>query len=105
LDRIARNATTVVCPVIDVISDDTLEYHYRDSGGVNVGGFDWNLQFSWHPVPDRERKRHNVSNINFNLIGYNGSCLSYLNINFLKGFSLNYTIFLNFFVHFSFSVL
>nr|XP_036668914.1 putative polypeptide N-acetylgalactosaminyltransferase 9 isoform X1 [Drosophila suzukii]XP_036668915.1 putative polypeptide N-acetylgalactosaminyltransferase 9 isoform X1 [Drosophila suzukii] len=59
LDRIARNATTVVCPVIDVISDDTLEYHYRDSGGVNVGGFDWNLQFSWHPVPDRERKRHN----------------------------------------------
>ncbi|XP_016967941.1 putative polypeptide N-acetylgalactosaminyltransferase 9 isoform X2 [Drosophila biarmipes] len=59
LDRIARNATTVVCPVIDVISDETLEYHYRDSGGVNVGGFDWNLQFSWHPVPERERKRHN----------------------------------------------
>ncbi|XP_017044497.1 LOW QUALITY PROTEIN: putative polypeptide N-acetylgalactosaminyltransferase 9 [Drosophila ficusphila] len=59
LDRIARNATTVVCPVIDVISDETLEYHYRDSTGVNVGGFDWNLQFSWHPVPERERKRHN----------------------------------------------
>lgn len=59
LDRIARNSTTVVCPVIDVISDETLEYHYRDSGGVNVGGFDWNLQFSWHPVPERERKRHN----------------------------------------------
>lgn len=61
LDRIARNSTTVVCPVIDVISDDTLEYHYRDSSGVNVGGFDWNLQFSWHSVPERERKRHNVS--------------------------------------------
>ncbi|KAH8275515.1 hypothetical protein KR026_009415 [Drosophila bipectinata] len=59
LDRIARNSTTVVCPVIDVISDDTLEYHYRDSSGVNVGGFDWNLQFSWHAVPERERKRHN----------------------------------------------
>ncbi|XP_043645792.1 putative polypeptide N-acetylgalactosaminyltransferase 9 isoform X2 [Drosophila teissieri] len=59
LDRIARNSSTVVCPVIDVISDETLEYHYRDSGGVNVGGFDWNLQFSWHPVPERERKRHN----------------------------------------------
>ena len=29
--------TNVVCPVIDVIDDDTLEYHYRDSGGVNVG--------------------------------------------------------------------
>ncbi|KAH8234309.1 hypothetical protein KR038_007247 [Drosophila bunnanda] len=61
LDRIARNSTTVVCPVIDVINDDTLEYHFRDSTGVNVGGFDWNLQFSWHPVPDRERKRHNSS--------------------------------------------
>lgn len=44
LDRIARNPTTVVCPVIDVIDDTTLEYHWRDSGGVNVGGFDWNLQ-------------------------------------------------------------
>ncbi|KAH8372711.1 hypothetical protein KR009_003242 [Drosophila setifemur] len=61
LDRIARNSTTVVCPVIDVISDDTLEYHYRDSSGVNVGGFDWNLQFSWHAVPEREKKRHTSS--------------------------------------------
>ncbi|XP_023163949.2 putative polypeptide N-acetylgalactosaminyltransferase 9 isoform X2 [Drosophila hydei] len=59
LDRIARNSTTVVCPVIDVIDDTTLEFHYRDSSGVNVGGFDWNLQFSWHSVPEREKKRHN----------------------------------------------
>lgn len=44
LDRIAHDPTTVVCPVIDVIDDTTLEYHWRDSGGVNVGGFDWNLQ-------------------------------------------------------------
>ncbi|KAK0072591.1 hypothetical protein PV325_011130 [Microctonus aethiopoides] len=44
LDRIARDPTIVVCPVIDVIDDTTLEYHWRDSGGVNVGGFDWNLQ-------------------------------------------------------------
>jgi len=47
--------------VIDVIDDDTLEYHYRDSGGVNVGGFDWNLQFNWHAVPDHEKKRHSHS--------------------------------------------
>lgn len=50
LDRIARDSTTVVCPVIDVIDDTTLEYHWRDSGGVNVGGFDWNLQVSEIPV-------------------------------------------------------
>lgn len=46
LDRIARNSTTVVCPVIDVIDDKTLEFMWRDSGVVNVGGFDWNLQVS-----------------------------------------------------------
>lgn len=44
LDRIARDSTTVVCPVIDVIDDTTLEFHWKDSSGVNVGGFDWNLQ-------------------------------------------------------------
>lgn len=58
LDRIARDPTTVVCPVIDVIDDNTLEYHYHDSSGVNVGGFDWNLQFNWHAVPEHEKKRH-----------------------------------------------
>uniref|UniRef100_T1JB07 Polypeptide N-acetylgalactosaminyltransferase n=1 Tax=Strigamia maritima TaxID=126957 RepID=T1JB07_STRMM len=57
LDRIARNNTTVVCPVIDVIDDESLEYHYRNSEGVNVGGFDWNLQFNWHAIPDHEKKR------------------------------------------------
>ncbi|XP_068913291.1 putative polypeptide N-acetylgalactosaminyltransferase 9 isoform X2 [Tenebrio molitor] len=58
LDRIARDPTTVVCPVIDVIDDTSLEYHFHDSGGVNVGGFDWNLQFNWHAVPEHEKKRH-----------------------------------------------
>ncbi|GIY95758.1 putative polypeptide N-acetylgalactosaminyltransferase 9 [Caerostris extrusa] len=59
LQRIANNWTTVVCPVIDVIDDETFEYHFRESGEVNVGGFDWNLQFSWHAMPDREQKRRN----------------------------------------------
>ncbi|KAG5868926.1 hypothetical protein JTB14_008897 [Gonioctena quinquepunctata] len=61
LDRIARNSTTVVCPVIDVIDDTTMEFHYHDSSGVNVGGFDWNLQFNWHAVPEHEKKRHKNS--------------------------------------------
>lgn len=59
LDRIALNSTAVVCPVIDVINDSTFEYHYNpDASGLNVGGFDWNLQFNWHAIPLRERKRH-----------------------------------------------
>ncbi|CAB4054817.1 GALNT [Lepeophtheirus salmonis] len=56
LDRIARNKTNVVCPVIDVINDATLEYHHGGSA-VNVGGFDWNLQFNWHSLPEREKKK------------------------------------------------
>nr|XP_027198304.1 putative polypeptide N-acetylgalactosaminyltransferase 9 [Dermatophagoides pteronyssinus] len=59
LDRIAKSSTAVVCPVIDVINDSTFEYHYNpDASALNVGGFDWNLQFNWHAVPFRERKRH-----------------------------------------------
>ncbi|XP_076329556.1 putative polypeptide N-acetylgalactosaminyltransferase 9 [Tachypleus tridentatus] len=61
MDRIARNSTTVVCPVIDVIDDNTFEYHFRDSSGLNVGGFDWNLQFNWHSVPRREKEKREHS--------------------------------------------
>lgn len=56
LDRIQKNSTTVVCPVIDVIDDTTFEYHYSKAYYTNVGGFDWSLQFNWHPIPERDRK-------------------------------------------------
>ena len=52
LDRIHRDSTTVVCPVIDVIDDDTMEYHYSNAAGTSVGGFDWNLQVN---APDSPR--------------------------------------------------
>lgn len=60
LDRIARNRTTVVCPVIDVIDDHTFEFSYQSSAGLQVGGFDWSLTFDWHLVPmvERLRKKH-----------------------------------------------
>ncbi|XP_014673651.1 PREDICTED: N-acetylgalactosaminyltransferase 7-like, partial [Priapulus caudatus] len=61
LERIARNNRTVVCPVIDIIDDNTLEYHVSPAAGVNIGGFDWNLQFAWHQIPTRERLRRNNS--------------------------------------------
>lgn len=54
LQRVAEDETNVVCPVIDVINDKTFEYHHRPGLSViNVGGFDWNLQFDWHAVPQR----------------------------------------------------
>lgn len=62
LGRISEDPTAVVCPVIDVIDDKTFEYHYRsDSSSINVGGFDWNLQFNWHSLPDREKSRRKHS--------------------------------------------
>jgi len=59
LDRIARDPSNVVCPVIDVINDETLAY--QGSSYFAVGGFDWNLQFNWHGVPNHEvrRRAHN----------------------------------------------
>ncbi|XP_076461829.1 polypeptide N-acetylgalactosaminyltransferase 5-like [Babylonia areolata] len=57
LDRIAESETNVVCPVIDVIDDDTLHYQYGSAKSTSIGGFDWNLQFTWHGIPDHERNR------------------------------------------------
>ena len=57
LERIHRNRTTVVCPVIDVISWEKLEYStVRGPPGVR-GGFNWGLQFKWKKIPDYEQKR------------------------------------------------
>ncbi|KAI5744511.1 hypothetical protein M8J76_002978 [Diaphorina citri] len=59
MDRIARDSSAVVCPVIDVLDDSSLEFHFRDSTGVNVGGFDWNLQVGWlQPLLDRIGRNH-----------------------------------------------
>jgi len=43
--------------VIDVIDDKTMQYKFGDARATNVGGFDWNLQFNWHAIPEREMKR------------------------------------------------
>jgi polypeptide N-acetylgalactosaminyltransferase len=51
--EIQKNETVVVTPVIDVIDQHTLEYRYNKNTRVSVGGFDWNLQFTWHGLPER----------------------------------------------------
>lgn len=57
LDRIARNSTTVVCPVIDIIDDNTFHYSFQSSESLQVGGFDWSLTFDWHVLPNSEAQR------------------------------------------------
>uniref|UniRef100_A0A8D8SGK2 Polypeptide N-acetylgalactosaminyltransferase n=1 Tax=Cacopsylla melanoneura TaxID=428564 RepID=A0A8D8SGK2_9HEMI len=58
LDRIARNDTTVVCPNIQIIDDTTFEITFPNDEFPAVGGFEWDLTFNWHAIPERERKRH-----------------------------------------------
>ncbi|XP_046465255.1 polypeptide N-acetylgalactosaminyltransferase 5 isoform X2 [Neodiprion pinetum] len=57
LSRIADDRTTVVCPIIDVISDDTFEY--ITASDMTWGGFNWKLNFRWYRVAQREMERRN----------------------------------------------
>ncbi|XP_072435463.1 polypeptide N-acetylgalactosaminyltransferase 13 isoform X1 [Chiloscyllium punctatum] len=55
LARIKESRNAVVCPIIDVISDDTFEY--MAGSDMTYGGFNWKLNFRWYPVPQREMDR------------------------------------------------
>jgi len=55
LTEIARDRKTVVCPIIDVISDETFEF--LPGSDMTYGGFNWKLNFRWYPVPQREMDR------------------------------------------------
>ncbi|XP_029167135.1 polypeptide N-acetylgalactosaminyltransferase 5 isoform X1 [Nylanderia fulva] len=57
LARIANDRHTVVCPIIDVISDDTFEY--IPASDMTWGGFNWKLNFRWYRVAQREMDRRN----------------------------------------------
>lgn len=52
LDTLRQNPRSLVCPVIDVIDQDTFDY--RASGSVLKGGFDWGLHFRWVPLTEAE---------------------------------------------------
>nr|KAF6494967.1 polypeptide N-acetylgalactosaminyltransferase 13 [Rousettus aegyptiacus] len=55
LPDVRLEGKTVVCPIIDVISDDTFEY--MAGSDMTYGGFNWKLNFRWYPVPQREMDR------------------------------------------------
>ncbi|CAG2170736.1 unnamed protein product, partial [Oppiella nova] len=84
LSRIVEDRTRVVCPIIDVISDENFEYipasdmtwggfnwklnfRWYTKGGNGMlyipasdmtwGGFNWKLNFRWYRVPQRELDR------------------------------------------------
>jgi len=57
LAEIFRNRKAVVCPIIDVLSDQTFEY--ITASDMTWGGFNWKLNFRWYRVPPRELDRRN----------------------------------------------
>ncbi|XP_053214600.1 polypeptide N-acetylgalactosaminyltransferase 1-like [Panonychus citri] len=57
LSRIREDRSRVVCPIIDVISDDNFEY--IPASDMTWGGFNWRLNFRWYRVPQREIDRRN----------------------------------------------
>ena len=57
LGRVAQNRTVVAVPVMDIIDDSTFQYKSFDTSSINIGGFDWSLQFTWISISDREKRR------------------------------------------------
>lgn len=53
------NRTKVVCPVIDIISDDS--FGYVKSFELHWGAFNWQLHFRWYLIGSRELKMHKLN--------------------------------------------
>ncbi|XP_071803293.1 polypeptide N-acetylgalactosaminyltransferase 1-like isoform X1 [Asterias amurensis] len=54
LQRIWEDRTRVVCPALDSI--DATTFSYAGSADI-MGAFEWDLQFHWVGIPEREQKR------------------------------------------------
>lgn len=60
LARVKEDRRNVVCPVIDIISDDN--FQYIKSFELHWGAFNWQMHFRWYLMNDVElRKRTNDS--------------------------------------------
>ncbi|XP_063985602.1 polypeptide N-acetylgalactosaminyltransferase 1 [Diachasmimorpha longicaudata] len=55
LKRLEEKSDAVVMPIIDNISEETLEYfHDNDPGFFQVGGFTWSGHFTWINIQEKE---------------------------------------------------
>ncbi|KAF7995163.1 hypothetical protein HCN44_004635 [Aphidius gifuensis] len=58
LQRIKDKNNAVLMPIIDSISEDTLEYnHDNNPSFFQVGGFTWAGHFTWIDIQDKEKNR------------------------------------------------
>lgn len=57
LHRIKEQRSAVVCPIIDVINDETFAYMFSSDHKFQIGSFTWSGHFTWIPVPNFEHER------------------------------------------------
>lgn len=59
LHRIHESRHSVVCPIIDILNDDT--FQYTKSFSLHWGAFNWNLHFRWYTMgtPEIEIRKKN----------------------------------------------
>ncbi|XP_076349040.1 polypeptide N-acetylgalactosaminyltransferase 1-like [Tachypleus tridentatus] len=60
LQRIKENRKVVLCPIMDIIDDKTLQYLGKDRADFQIGGFTWNGHFTSIEIPMWE-KQHRKS--------------------------------------------
>ncbi|BES96786.1 polypeptide N-acetylgalactosaminyltransferase [Nesidiocoris tenuis] len=58
VSRVAENRTRIVCPVIDIISDQT--FAYVRSFELHWGAFNWDLHFRWYSMSGEELEKRKV---------------------------------------------
>ncbi|XP_043279909.1 polypeptide N-acetylgalactosaminyltransferase 1-like [Venturia canescens] len=62
LQRIKEKPNAVVMPIIDNISEDTLEYlQDNDTGSFQVGGFTWSGHFTWINIQEKDLRSRATS--------------------------------------------
>lgn len=56
LQPIKENRRTVVCPIIDVVDDKTLQYMGTAADFFQLGGFNWRGEFIWINIPEEWKR-------------------------------------------------
>lgn len=57
LDPITRNPNVSTVPIVEIIDYETFELGNLGIEGLQAGGFDWDLNFAWNPIPHHEQER------------------------------------------------
>lgn len=63
LARIKENPTTVVCPIIDIINEQT--FAYSKSFDLHWGAINWNLHFRWFAMGEKQYQENRETNLKY----------------------------------------